>query len=64
MKADPALSACKHSWPVLSYVTHEAAKAVMFFSTCILIFKLGFLERLLYLHSISSVGIDPCDEDS
>lgn len=39
MKADPALSACKHSWSFLSYVTHEATKALtLCFSTCILIF--------------------------
>lgn len=31
MKADPALSACKHSWLVLRYVTHEAAKAFITF---------------------------------
>lgn len=41
MKADPVLSACKHSWPVLSCVTHKAAKALRVFSTCILIFFLN-----------------------
>lgn len=61
-KANPDLSAHEHNWPVLRYVTHKVDKAftkcIFFsFSTCILFFKPGFMEWLLWWQSISALGV-------